>query len=130
MHPLLILISTKWQIVSQLKTAGKNPAVDLDTVLTMFPHVSAELLTCINTLYPGLILGSFYYGYIVTQLPGGWLGSQFGGKYLFGFGVLLTSVVTMFTPAAAHHSVGMLLLVRVVEGFGQVNVVVIFFQSW
>jgi len=78
----------------------------------------------------GLILGSFYYGYIVTQLPGGWLGSQFGGKYLFGFGVLLTSVVTMFTPAAAHHSVGMLLLVRVVEGFGQVNVVVIFFQSW
>lgn len=75
---------------------------------------------------PGLILGSFFYGYIVTQLPGGWLGSQFGGKYLFGFGVLLTSVVTMFTPAAAHHSVGMLLLVRVLEGFGQVNTVVIF----
>ena len=43
---------------------------------------------------PGLILGSFFYGYIVTQLPGGWLGSQFGGKYLFGFGVLLTSVVS------------------------------------
>ena len=40
--------------------------------------------------------------------------------------VLLTSVVTMFTPAAAHHSVGMLLLVRVLEGFGQVNTVVIF----
>ena len=63
---------------------------------------------------PGLILGSFFYGYIITQLPGGWLGSQFGGKYLFGFGVLLTSVVTILTPAAAHHSVGMLLLVRVV----------------
>jgi len=86
----------------------------------MFPHISTELL--INTLYPGLILGSFYYGYVITQLPGGWLGSQFGAKYLFGFGVLLTSVVTMFTPAAAHHSVGMLLLVRVVEGCGQVKV--------
>ena len=75
---------------------------------------------------PGLILASFFYGYIITQLPGGWLRSQFVGKYLFSFGVLLTSVVTILTPAAAHHSVGMLLLVRVVEGFGQVNTVVIF----
>jgi len=104
---ILILKNTNWQIL-----------LLVNTVCTMFPHISTELL--INTLYPGLILGSFYYGYVVTQLPGGWLGSQFGGKYLFGFGVLLTSVVTMFTPAAAHHSVGMLLLVRVVEGCGQV----------
>ncbi|KAL9958324.1 hypothetical protein ACROYT_G035326 [Oculina patagonica] len=67
----------------------------------------------------GLILGSFFYGYIVTQVPAGWLAARFGGKYLFGCGVLLTSVMTMFTPAAAHHSVGMLILVRVVEGLGQ-----------
>ena len=97
------------------------------TIPAMFPLVSTESL--INTLYSGLILGSFFYGYIVTQLLGGWLASRFGSKYLFGFGVLLTSVVTMFTPAATHHSVGMLLLVRVVEGFGQVKAVVIFFKS-
>ena len=94
----------------------------------MFPHVSTEshIINCTCTLFSGLILGSFYYGYIVTQIPGGWLGSQFGGKYLFGFAVLLTSTLTMLTPAAAHHSIGMLLLVRVVEGLGQVNTVMTF----
>lgn len=71
--------------------------------------------------YTGLILGSFFYGYIVTQVPAGWLAARFGAKYLFGCGVLLTSVMTMFTPAAAHHSVEMLILVRVVEGLGEVK---------
>ncbi|XP_068737249.1 sialin-like [Montipora capricornis] len=67
----------------------------------------------------GIILGSFFYGYIITQLPGGWLGARFGGKYLFGFGVLSTAVLTMFTPMAARHSVGMFILVRILEGLGE-----------
>jgi len=67
----------------------------------------------------GLILGSFFYGYILTQVPGGWLAARVGAKYVFGFGVLCTSVFTLFTPAAAQHSVGMLLLVRILEGLGE-----------
>jgi len=67
----------------------------------------------------GLILGSFFYGYIVTQLPGGWLGARFGGKYLMGFGVLCPAVLTLFTPLAARHSVEMLILVRILEGLGE-----------
>ena len=66
-------------------------------------------------------MGSFFYGYIITQLPGGWLGARFGGKYLFGFGVLSTAVLTMFTPMAARHSVGMFILVRILEGLGEVK---------
>ena len=72
-------------------------------------------------LFIGLILGSFFFGYVITQLPGGWLGTRFGGKYLFGLGVLYTSVLTIFTPLAARHSVGMLILLRILEGLGQVN---------
>ena len=72
-------------------------------------------------LFIGLILGSFFFGYVITQLPGGWLGTRFGGKYLFGLGVLCTSVLTIFTPLAARHSVGMLILLRILEGLGQVN---------
>ncbi|XP_067047190.1 sialin-like [Acropora muricata] len=67
----------------------------------------------------GLILGSFFYGYILTQLPGGWLGARFGAKNLFGFGVLTTSVLTMLTPLAARHSVGTLIAVRILEGLGE-----------
>ena len=75
-------------------------------------------------LFIGLILGSFFFGYVITQLPGGWLGTRFGGKYLFGLGVLCTSVLTIFTPLAARHSVGMLILVRILEGLGEVNYLV------
>ncbi|XP_073252217.1 sialin-like [Porites lutea] len=67
----------------------------------------------------GLILGSFFFGYVITQLPGGWLGTRFGGKYLLGLGVLFTSVLTIFTPLAARHSAGMLILVRILEGLGE-----------
>lgn len=28
----------------------------------------------------GLVLSAFFYGYIVTQLPGGWLATKHGGK--------------------------------------------------
>ncbi|KAH9508375.1 hypothetical protein Btru_050943 [Bulinus truncatus] len=67
----------------------------------------------------GYILGAFFYGYIVTQLPGGWLASRIGGKNLFGYGVLCTSVLTIITPFAARYSVYMLIAVRVLEGLGE-----------
>ncbi|EDL26408.1 solute carrier family 17 (anion/sugar transporter), member 5, isoform CRA_b, partial [Mus musculus] len=46
----------------------------------------------------GWILGSFFYGYIVTQIPGGYIASRVGGKLLLGLGILGTSVFTLFTP--------------------------------
>ncbi|KAL3889635.1 hypothetical protein ACJMK2_001971 [Sinanodonta woodiana] len=67
----------------------------------------------------GIILGAFFYGYIVTQIPGGWLAERFGGKKLFGFGVLVTAVLTLLTPVAARLSLGTLIAVRVLEGIGE-----------
>ena len=69
----------------------------------------------------GWILSSFFYGYIFTQVPGGWLATKFGGKWVFGIGVVMTSVFTLFTPLAANHSVGLLIAVRVLEGFFEVS---------
>ena len=70
----------------------------------------------------GTILGSFFYGYIFTQLPGGWLATYFGGKWVFGIGILVTSVLTIVTPFAARQSVYLFIAVRVLEGIGEVNV--------
>ncbi|XP_015281863.1 PREDICTED: sialin isoform X1 [Gekko japonicus] len=67
----------------------------------------------------GWILGSFFYGYIITQIPGGYLACQVGGKLLMGFGVLGTSVFTLFTPLAADLGVGYLIAVRALEGLGE-----------
>lgn len=72
----------------------------------------------------GIILSAFYYGYIVTHLPGGMLAERFGGKYSLGFGVLSTAVFTLFTPWAVNlgGATG-LIIVRVLEGLGEVMIV-------
>ncbi|RUS79713.1 hypothetical protein EGW08_012521 [Elysia chlorotica] len=67
----------------------------------------------------GNILGAFFYGYMVSQLPGGWLATRYGGKRVFGLGVLCTSVLTLLTPLAARSSIYLFIALRVVEGIGE-----------
>jgi len=67
----------------------------------------------------GLILGAFFYGYVLTQVPGGRLAELWGGKWLYGTGVLITSILTLLTPAAANAGVGMFTAVRILEGLGE-----------
>ncbi|XP_028410883.1 LOW QUALITY PROTEIN: sialin-like [Dendronephthya gigantea] len=67
----------------------------------------------------GIILGSFFYGYIFTQLPGGWIATKYGAKRVFCFGVLWTSVLTLLTPVAARFSLYALIALRILEGLGE-----------
>lgn len=67
----------------------------------------------------GWILGSFFYGYIVTQIPGGYMASRIGGKLLLGLGILGTAVFTLFTPLAADLGVVALIVLRALEGLGE-----------
>ncbi|XP_031343540.1 vesicular glutamate transporter 1-like isoform X2 [Photinus pyralis] len=64
----------------------------------------------------GYVLSSFFYGYIVTQLAGGWLAAKFGGKHIFGMGIAVTGALTVITPVVAKQSASLLIAVRVIEG--------------
>jgi len=68
----------------------------------------------------GTILGSFYWGYVMLQIPGGMLAKRIGGKWLFGFGMLISSVFTLLTPIAARFGMGFLVACRVLQGLGEV----------
>jgi len=46
------------------------------------------------------------------QVPGGLAGDRFGGKWLYGGSVLLSSVVSLLTPAAARIHIGVLITLR------------------
>ncbi|XP_076751180.1 major facilitator superfamily transporter 9 [Xylocopa sonorina] len=64
----------------------------------------------------GLVLSSFFYGYISTQLLGGWLAARIGGKRVFGLGIATTAFLTIITPPLARISVYILITLRIVEG--------------
>jgi hypothetical protein len=46
---------------------------------------------------------------------------RYGGRVLFGGGVLGTALLTLLTPPMALLGVGMLILVRIVEGVAEVR---------
>ncbi|XP_074641328.1 LOW QUALITY PROTEIN: uncharacterized protein LOC141899073 [Tubulanus polymorphus] len=67
----------------------------------------------------GLILSSFFWGYIATQLPGGLLAFRFGGKIVFGVCMAIAALGTLLSPVAATVSPYFLILVRVIVGLGE-----------
>lgn len=67
-----------------------------------------------------LILSSFYWGYIITHMPGGILAEKFGGKYLLGLGILSTAVFTLITPLIVPYGAWYLITLRILEGLGEV----------
>lgn len=69
----------------------------------------------------GLLLSSFFYGYIITQIPGGWLAARVGGNRVFGIGIAVTAFLTLLTPLLTNVSVYLLLAVRIVEGIFEVS---------
>ncbi|KAK3916118.1 Putative inorganic phosphate cotransporter [Frankliniella fusca] len=68
----------------------------------------------------GLILGSFYIGYILTHVPGGVIAGRLGGKHTLGFGILVTTLCTFLTPWACQvGEVAGAVAVRIVMGLGE-----------
>ncbi len=48
------------------------------------------------------------------------MATRFGGKWVFGIGILITAVLTVLTPIVARYSVKLFIALRVVEGIGEV----------
>jgi MFS family permease len=67
----------------------------------------------------GLVLSSFFWGYLWPQMLGGWLADRFGGKRVLAAGVAVWSLATFFTPPAAMVSFGALLAMRALMGVGE-----------
>ncbi|XP_077075389.1 vesicular glutamate transporter 1 [Siphateles boraxobius] len=64
----------------------------------------------------GMIHGSFFWGYIVTQIPGGFICQKFAANRVFGFAVVSTSILNMMIPSAARVHFGCVIFVRILQG--------------
>ncbi|XP_031482195.1 probable anion transporter 6, chloroplastic isoform X2 [Nymphaea colorata] len=66
----------------------------------------------------GLVQSSFFWGYTLSQLPGGWLAKIFGGRKILEIGVFAWSIATAFVPVVAGFLPG-LVLSRILVGIGE-----------
>ncbi|XP_043938539.1 vesicular glutamate transporter 2 [Protopterus annectens] len=64
----------------------------------------------------GMIHGSFFWGYIITQIPGGYIASRLAANRVFGAAILLTATLNMLIPSAANMHYGCVIFVRVLQG--------------
>uniref|UniRef100_A0A8C7YJK5 Vesicular glutamate transporter 1 n=1 Tax=Oryzias sinensis TaxID=183150 RepID=A0A8C7YJK5_9TELE len=64
----------------------------------------------------GMIHGSFFWGYIVTQIPGGFICQKFAANRVFGFAIVATSCLNMLIPSAARMHFGCVIIVRIFQG--------------
>jgi len=68
----------------------------------------------------GAVSSSFFAGYMLTNIFGGYLATRFCPKYVLAGGVILWSIFTITTPnAASSDSLSTLLLVRGIMGIGE-----------
>ena len=70
----------------------------------------------------GNLLASFFWGYVITQIPAGHLAQRFGPKILLTGSLFICSVFTVLMPVAAEvGDWGLLCGTRVIQGLAQVS---------
>lgn len=70
-----------------------------------------------DSIERNIILGSFFWGYVLTELPGGRLAELVGGHRVFGHSMLWASVLTLITPMSAFIHFKAVVIVRALLGF-------------
>ena len=64
----------------------------------------------------GFVDASFFWGYIVTQIPGGFLAARFSPSRLFGAAIFTSSCLNMLLPAATEIAPEAVIAVRIIQG--------------
>uniref|UniRef100_A0A1B6LST4 Major facilitator superfamily (MFS) profile domain-containing protein n=1 Tax=Graphocephala atropunctata TaxID=36148 RepID=A0A1B6LST4_9HEMI len=95
---------------------GTCPYDDLDPANSV-PKDRGEFTWSEET--QGIVLSSFFWGYVVTQVPGGLLAERIGGKYTLAGAILVPAICSLLTPLAARQGVWYLVGLRIIMGFGQ-----------
>uniref|UniRef100_A0A2C9M9Q5 Major facilitator superfamily (MFS) profile domain-containing protein n=1 Tax=Biomphalaria glabrata TaxID=6526 RepID=A0A2C9M9Q5_BIOGL len=64
----------------------------------------------------GVVDSSFFWGYIVTQIPGGYLASRISATRLFGLAIGISGCLNLLLPGAAEIHYGLVISVRILQG--------------
>lgn len=74
-----------------------------------------------DTTTQSIILGSFYWCYVLSQVIGGLLTQYFGTKVVFGFSQFVTAICSLLIPHAAVIHYVLVIILRSIQGIASVN---------
>ncbi|XP_052799661.1 sialin-like isoform X2 [Mya arenaria] len=106
--------SSGYQILTNISIANNDLASCESTYDEQLSAETAEFKWSKKT--QSLILSGFFYGFMVTQVPGGWMASRFGGKIVIGLSMALASLCTLLIPVLARASPYAVVFDRIVIG--------------
>ena len=69
----------------------------------------------------GVILSAFFYGYLVLQIPGGWLSLRIGAKRVLGYSILIASAIHTSLPIIVRYNCTLFVIARVIQGLALVS---------
>lgn len=69
----------------------------------------------------GVVDSSFFWGYIVTQIPGGFLAARYPANRVFGSAIATSAFLNMLLPIAAKAGFQYVMLLRIVQGLVEVS---------
>lgn len=67
----------------------------------------------------GNLQASFFFGYIVTQVPGGYIAQRYGAKTMLMYGLGIAALITMLSPMSLQFGWVALAVMRFVMGLAQ-----------
>ncbi|XP_022917023.2 sialin-like [Onthophagus taurus] len=70
-----------------------------------------------NTLQ-GTILSSYFWGYLISLIPGGRIAELFSAKWVMFFAIAINTICTLLTPITAKIHYSILIMMRVGQGIG------------
>lgn len=112
-------------MVQQRGTLEFNTTEEEDANICNFsnirPHIKQEYLGEFDwdEWTQAQIIGSFYLGYICSQIPGGRLAERFGGSQVVGISMTIAAILNLLLPLAAYNNYSALITVRVLLGIAE-----------
>ncbi|XP_067118853.1 uncharacterized protein [Centruroides vittatus] len=67
----------------------------------------------------GIVLGSYFYGFICTQMAGGTITKKLGPKNVFSGTLLISSLATMLIPCLSEYGAALVIVLRSLTGLAQ-----------
>lgn len=76
-----------------------------------------------NAATESMVDSSFFWGYLITQIPGGFLASIVPANRIFGLAICTSAVLNMTIPGAMSlDNVSVLVIIRVIQGLVEVMI--------